>query len=170
VIQLANTEPGLKEMGIETLVVVSTTPERAQMYLRYRPSPLLIASDPQTKVHRNYGLPRFKVSDEPDNWPRNLSMTSFGTPVPDPSGELTELATLPETTAKLNQKDHYEPAEGEADIDIAPFGEGVLLEGRFMIDRDGIVRWIHVEAHDGPQELMKTPGSEQVMEAARLAA
>jgi hypothetical protein len=167
--QLADTEPKLKETGVETLVVVSTTPHRAQMYLRYRPSPLLIASDPETQVHQIYGLPRFRVSEEPDDWPSNLSMTSFGTPVPDPSGEFSESATIPETVAKLNEKDSYETLEGEAEIDIAPFGEGVLLEGRFMIDRGGIVRWTHVEAQDGPQELMKPPTSEQVMEAARLA-
>jgi peroxiredoxin len=166
-IQLANAESELKENGIETLVVVSTKPERAHMYLRYRPSPLLIASDPQTEVHRTYGLPRFKVSEEPDNWPRNVNATSFGTPVPDPSGELAGTAPMPETVAKLNEKDNYEPVEGEVDPDIAPFGAGVMLEGRFMIDRGGIVRWIHVEGQEGPQEFAKTPSSEQVMAAAR---
>ena len=38
---------------------------------------------------------------------------------------------------------------------------------RFMIDRGGIVRWMHVEAQEGPQEFARTPSSEQVMEAAR---
>ena len=86
--QLAQTEARLQEIGIDTLVVVSTTPERADKYLRYRPSPLTIASDPRTDVHRSYGLPKFQVSDQPDDWPRNLSATSFATPVPDPMGEL----------------------------------------------------------------------------------
>lgn len=164
-IQLANTERQLKQAGIDTLVVVSTTRERAQMYLRYRPSPLLIASDPQNQVHRTYRLPKFMISEEPDDWPRNMSTTSFGTPVPDPTGEIAGAAPIHETVLKLNEKDNYEPVEGEVEIDMAP--EGVILEGRFMIDREGIVRWMHVEGQAGPQEFAKTPSSEQVMEAAR---
>ncbi len=164
-IQLAKTESQLKENGIETLVVVSTKPERAHMYLRYRPSPLLIASDPQTEVHRTYGLPRLQVSEEPDDWPRNVSVASLSTPVPDPAGELAGTAPLPETVTKLNEKDNYKPVEGEVEIDMG--APGIMLEGRFMIDRGGIVRWIHVEAQEGPQEFARTPSSEQVMEAAR---
>ncbi len=162
--QLAQTEARLQEIGIDTLVVVSTTPERADKYLRYRPSPLTIASDPRTDVHRSYGLPKFQVSDQPDDWPRNLSATSFATPVPDPMGELPDPATIPETIAALNQKDGYQSIPGEVEPDVG--AAGVMLEGRFLIDRHGIVRWVHVEASDGPHEFAKTPSPQAVMEAA----
>ncbi len=162
--QLASTDAKLKEIGIDTLVVVSTSPTRAQKYLRYRPSPLTIASDPGTDVHRNYGLPRFQVSDDIDDWPRNLNAKSFGTPLPDPTGENPEPAPIPETIAKLNKKDEYETAAGEAEPDVG--AEGVMLEGRFLIDRHGIVRWVHVEARDGPHEFAKTPSPQDVMKAA----
>ena len=162
--QLASTESQLKGIGIDTLVVLSTSPTHAQKYLRYRPSPLTIASDPGTDVHRNYGLPRFQVSDDVDGWPRNLNAKSFGTPLPDPTGENREPATIPETIAKLNKKDEYEAVAGEAEPDVG--AEGVMLEGRFLIDRHGIIRWVHVEARDGPQEFAKSPSPQDVMKAA----
>jgi hypothetical protein len=43
-----------------------------------------------------------------------------------------------------------------------------MLEGRFMIDRDGIVRWLHIEARDGPQDFAGTPTPREVLDAARL--
>lgn len=164
--QLANTAAKLSETGVETLVVVSTSPDRASKYLRYRPSPLTIASDPATAVHRTYGLPKFVVTEQTDDWPRALSGTSLGTPLPDPTGEFSDLAPIPETVAKLNKKDQYEPEAGEVEIDISP--AGIMLEGRFMIDRDGIVRWIHVEAREGPQNFAEVPSPREVFEAARL--
>jgi peroxiredoxin len=164
--QLATTDTSLKQAGVETLVVVSTSPERASKYLRYRPSPLTIASDPETDVHRTYGLPKFAVTENSDDWPRTLSAGSLSTPLPDPTGELPDLAPIPETVRKLNEKDHYEPEPGEVEIDIGP--AGIMLEGRFMIDRDGIVRWLHIEARDGPQDFAGTPTPREVLDAARL--
>ena len=164
--QLANTEVNLKQSGVETLVVVSTSPERAGKYLRYRPSPLTIASDPDTTVHRTYGLPKFAVTEEPDDWPRAISAATLATPLPDPTGELSELTPIHETVRKLNEKDGYETEPGEVEIDISP--AGIMLEGRFMIDRDSIVRWIHVEAREGPQNFAETPSPREVLEAASL--
>jgi peroxiredoxin len=164
--QLATTDTSLRENGVETLVVVSTSPERASKYLRYRPSPLTIASDPDTDVHRTYGLPKFAVTEDSDDWPRTLSAGSLSTPLPDPTGEHPDPAPIPDTVRKLNEKDRYEPEPGEVEIDISP--AGIMLEGRFMIDRDGIVRWIHVEARDGPQNFAETPTPREVLEAARL--
>ena len=163
--QLAKTSADLKETGVETLVVISTSPERANKYLRYRPSPLTIASDPDTAVHRTYGLPKFEVTDESDDWPRALSMASLSTPLPDPTGEFSELASIPETVTKLNEKDGYQPEPGEAEIDMNP--AGIMLEGRFLIDTDGVVRWVHVEARGGPQNFADTPSPREVLEAAR---
>ena len=66
------------------------------------------------------------ITDESDDWPRALSMASLSTPLPDPTGEFSELASIPETVTKLNEKDVYQPEPGEAEIDMNP--AGIMLE------------------------------------------
>ena len=43
------------------------------------------------------------------------------------------------------------------------------LKGQFLIDRDGIVRWAHIEcAIDGPAGIAKMPSLEEILAAARM--
>jgi hypothetical protein len=43
------------------------------------------------------------------------------------------------------------------------------LKGQFLIDRDGIVRWAHIEcATEGPAGIGKMPSVEEIVAAARL--
>ena len=43
------------------------------------------------------------------------------------------------------------------------------LKGQFLIDRDGIVRWAHIEcATEGPAGMGKLPSADEIMAAARM--
>jgi len=45
------------------------------------------------------------------------------------------------------------------------------LKGQFLIDRDGIVRWVDIEcAHDGLAGIGKLPSTQTILEAARAIA
>src|SRR5262245_8653875 len=55
---LGATEAKLKAIGVESLGVVATPPENAQLYFRFRPTRLRLGSDPELTTHRAYRLPR----------------------------------------------------------------------------------------------------------------
>ena len=54
---MAATRERLHQLGVDTLVIVGSDPERARFYLRHRPSKVPVAADPGRITHRAYGLP-----------------------------------------------------------------------------------------------------------------
>ena len=47
----------LQRMGVQTLGIVASTPERTSLYFRYRPARIPMGADPDHVTHRAYGLP-----------------------------------------------------------------------------------------------------------------
>jgi hypothetical protein len=41
------------------------------------------------------------------------------------------------------------------------------IEGQFLIDSTGTIRWSFVEAPDGPEQLWGIPGDDEIIAAAR---
>jgi hypothetical protein len=41
------------------------------------------------------------------------------------------------------------------------------MTGHFLIDRQGIIRWSHIEAIDGIEHLLQFPSEEEILRAAR---
>jgi hypothetical protein len=58
----------------------------------------------------------------------------------------------------------------ENDVDRADMQrQWPQLKGQFLIDRDGIVRWTHIEgAPEGPAGFGKFPSADEIIAAARL--
>jgi peroxiredoxin len=152
----------LRDMGVETLVVIMTPRERAQTYFRYRPTRLEVASDPEIAIFRSYGVPQLIFTEDEDAWPK-VSMRSMQTPIPDPTGEVAEPGTIPEISEALNKKDGYVLT----DEDHAVEGLPPPLDSHFMIDRAGVVRWIDIEASHGPEGFGKPPSLDAVLAAGR---
>ena len=48
VVQLGAVQDRLRPLGVETVAVVNTPPERARLYFKYRPARVLLAADPHT--------------------------------------------------------------------------------------------------------------------------
>ena len=154
--QLGGTTEKLKHLGVETLGVVATEIDNARLYFKYRPARLPLAADPDLCTHRAYGLQRRPVSDK-------LMQDYESVPV-NPTGELPEPMPLAKLGPLLDHIDGFE--RGDADRrDIER--QWPQLKGQFLIDRDGIVRWAHVELPtDGIDKVGKFPSDDELLAVA----
>jgi peroxiredoxin len=156
-VQLASVDEKLKAMGVQSLAVVATPPDNAQLYFRFRPTTLTLASDPMLATHRAYGVPKPEVT------PGLLS--ELETVRVNPFGELPEPLPPAQLGALLQKRDGYQytPAD-QADVDR----QWPQLKGQFLIDRHGIVRWAYIEcATEGLAGLGKMPSDDEILAAAR---
>lgn len=159
-VQLGALEGKLKALGVESLAVVATEPENARLYFKFRPTRLRMASDPELTTHRAFRVPK------PEPTPaliREMETTRVN-----PTGELPEPLPIPEAAKVLQEIDGYTYTPADlADIDR----QWPQLKAMFMIDRDGIVRWMDIEcAAEGMAGIGKLPSEEVILDAARACA
>jgi peroxiredoxin len=154
--QVGKVEGKLKALGVETLGIVATARENAQLYFKFRPAHMRLASDPEMSTHRAYRLPRPAATPE---FLKELETLRI-----DPYGELPAPLPVAEVAVAIANQDGY--AENETDKgDLAR--QWPQLKGQFMIDRDGIVRWANIECAEGMAGVGKFPSEEEILAAAR---
>lgn len=154
----------LAKSGVEALAVVISQPERARLYVRYRPIPILLAADPERSTHEAFGVPLVEVTEEGvTDWPRTLSVADIGATRFDTGGLLPEPATAPEVVDALNAQDGFELTESDEQLQAA---FPMPLEGQFLIDRNGIVRWQFIEAPHAFGEMTQLPSADEIIAAA----
>ena len=167
VVQLASVQPALSAAGIETIAVVNTPVERARMYFRHRPTPVTLLSDPECLTHGAFGVPRGEFlpegSSEPPKWPYQATMEQFMAARMNPTGELPEKVQPMEANTILNARDGFEMQEADQAI-LA--NHPTQLVGHFLVDADGIVRWVQIEAPDDPNNLGIFPTTAELVAAA----
>jgi hypothetical protein len=166
-VQLATTQEKLKAFGVETMAVVNTPLERARLYFKYRPSRVLLSADPEAATHRAFGVPAGVVveNESEASWSRGtVTMGQMHKTLINPTGELPTPQNPFEAMQTLNQRDGFELTEIDGQIAAA---HGMQLAGHFLIDREGIVRWLHIEAAERPEDLSKFPSDEEILSAAR---
>jgi len=157
--QLGGTEGKLKALGVESLAVVATEPENARLYLKFRPTRMRLASDPELSTHRAYGVPRPAPTPE---FMEALAATRIN-----PTGEFREPLPVPEAVPALGRLDGYK----ETAVDQAEMARQFpQLKGQFLIDRDGIVRWANIECAEGMGGIGKPIPEDAVLAAARVLA
>lgn len=166
VLQLASVEPPLRAMGVETIAVINTQLDRANLYFRYRPTPVALLCDPDCHTHQAFGVPHLEFlpdgSGQPE-WPYRASMAEFEAARINPTGELPELTQPMEANTALNAMDGFVLD----DIDSAILAShATQLVGHFLVDAAGIVRWVQIEAIDGPNSLSVFPNAAQIVAAA----
>ena len=150
-------ESKLKALGVETLGVVASAPENARLYFKFRPTRLRLAADPELSIHRAYRLPKPAATPE--------FMEAVGAARVNPTGELPEPLPIPEATAALARIDGYVGTEADQADMNRQFPQ---LKGLFLIDREGIVRWTHIEcASEGLPGVGKFPSEQEILGAAR---
>lgn len=156
-VQLGALEGKLKALGVESLAVVATEPENARLYFKFRPTRLRMASDPDMNTHRAFRVPKV------DPTPELVQMME--TTLVNPTGELPEPLPIPEAAKVLQAIDGYTYTQSDlGDIDR----QWPQLKAMFMIDRDGIVRWMDIEcAAEGMAGIGKLPSEEVILGAAR---
>lgn len=154
--EMSKTEGKLKALGVESLAVVATPPENARLYFKFRPTRMRLAADPDLATHRAYGLPRPPVTPE-------LMQALESTRI-NPTGEFPEALPIKEMAVALTKADGYVENETDrADMER----QYPQLKGQFMIDRDGVVRWVNVEcATEGMAGLGKFPTPEEILAVA----
>ena len=54
---MGGTREKLLTVGVETLAIMATDPDRARFYFRFRPPPVRVGADPDLVAHRLYGVP-----------------------------------------------------------------------------------------------------------------
>ena len=146
----------LKEIGVQTVGVVATDPQRARLYFRFRPPRMRMGADPDLVTHHAYGLPQFPLTPESVEVARAAA-----------SRELRRMShEVPaDPLAGLGRLDAYEatPAD-EADLQR----HQAQLTGQFLIGRDGIVRHAYVEcAREGLAGFGDMPSEEEILAGAR---
>lgn len=167
VLQLASVEPPLRANGVETLAVINTQLDRASLYFRYRPTPVTLLCDPDCLTHQAFGVPHLEFlapgdSRQPE-WPYRASMAEFAAARINPTGELSGPTQPMEANTALNHEDGFELDE----LDSAVFAShGTQLVGHFLVDAAGIIRWVQIEAVDGPNSLSIFPNAAQIIAAA----
>ena len=77
-----------------------------------------------------------------------------------PSGELPAPQHVFAAMESLNQRDAFEPTETDQQIAAK---HGTLLAGHFLIDREGIIRWLHIEGAERIGDLAKFPSDEEIL-------
>jgi hypothetical protein len=156
VVHLGSIAQKLQLMGVQTLGVIATDPERARFYFKFRPPRMPMGADPELVTHQAYGLPSFPLTPE-----------AYGVANAAATRELHRLnRPVPAEPLQAYMKlDGYEttPAD-EADFNR----HQAQLTGAFLVDRDGVVRHAFVEcARDGLAGFGEMPSAEEFLASAR---
>ena len=155
--ELGATSEKLEELGVRTLAVVATPADNARLYYRYRPTKVLVAADPQLETHRSFGIPKGEVTPE--------FLDAFDSVKINPTRELDRPKLVAVASRELNQKDGFQPNESDREDQARQFPQ---LDGQFLIDRAGIVRWANIEcADEGLGGLGRFPAPEVLLSTAR---
>jgi peroxiredoxin len=147
----------LQQIGVETLGIIATQRERARVYLGFHPAHVPLATDPHLEIHHAYGLQNFPVTP--------ITFLKMLTTRVNPTGELPKPTSLLKAGGALNRLDGFEPN----DVDRADQKQqATLINGQFMIDRDGVLRWANIEgAKEGLAGIGKMPSDDELLAAAR---
>lgn len=148
--RLGTTVEKLAAVDVETLGVVATAPDRARLYFRFRPSRFPIGADPGLVTHHAYGLPQLPFTPE---------VLEFVEAAASDMAHTLGISTQPgEALQAIEAFDGFERVQSdERDAER----DQVLFIGQFLIDRQGIVRWVNVERRPGD-----LPSDERIVAAA----
>ncbi|CAM5775047.1 alkyl hydroperoxide reductase [Labrys miyagiensis] len=155
--QMASASAELEALGVESLGIVATELENARLYFRFRPSRLRIATDPELFTHRAYGVPKPEATPE--------LMGALASVRIDPFGEFPEPMPVMQAAEAMSKRDGYvETDRDRSDVQQ----QWPQLKGQFLIDRDGVVRWTHIECiADGYEGIGKFPSPPELVAAVR---
>jgi peroxiredoxin len=151
-VALSAIQKPLTDLGVTAIAVVNTPRDRAEVYFRFHPTPLILLADPDARTHQIFGVPCV-VPDE-----------TFMAARIDPTGELPAPLQPLEANAALNRKDAFTLTKADEEVFAA---HGAQLAGHFLIDRDGTIRWTSIEAERGVDDIGRFPTAAEMLAAAR---
>ncbi len=156
--QMAATSERLNALGVDTLAIVGTDLDNARFYFKFRPTRLALGADPQMTTHRSYGVPRPEMTPQ--------MMDEMGRTYINPTGELPAPLPVAAVADALTAIDGYQSTPADQRDFERTFPQ---LKGQFLIDSDGVVRWVYVECgREGVAGLGKIASPEELVEVASL--
>lgn len=159
--QLGTTRTKLQTLGVDVLAIVATQPERARRYYRFRPVAVPLAADPGLTTHRAYAVPNHAMTAE--IWQVISSKyVDLARELRIPATDVGEIKSL------LAREEGFEPVESDQQDVLR---HGAQLVGLFLVDRNGIVRWVYIEcAGEGLAGMEQFPTDDDLLAAARALA
>jgi peroxiredoxin len=158
--QFGGTSEKLRKLGVESLAVVATEVDNARIYFKLRPSKVAIVADPECTTHRAFGLPQPAMDAQGLKAAEAIRIN--------PTGELTEPVPLMQAAPALDKVHGYHKTAVDERDNARQMEHGVQLKGQFLLDRDGIVRWMNIEGmREGPAGLGKFPSEAELLEAVK---
>ena len=152
----------LLRAGVEALAIVATNLEHARLYFRFHPTCVPLAADPAMSTLRAFSVPNPQVTPQ--------LLQGYQSVRVDPYRELSEPVPITELATTLNHLDGYEYNKTDLDEIQQQWGwdTSTQLMGRFLIDRDGIVRWVDIECgKDGLAGFGKLSSEDELLAAVR---
>jgi hypothetical protein len=132
--QLSAAADQLRAVGIETIGVVATAPDRARLYFRHIPPRFPLGADPHLVTHRAYGLRVIERNEEAGEMVERAAQRL--------AGELGIEAPPGQGRAIVDAADGFERLESDAADHLR---HQIQLIGQFLIDRGGVIRWCRTE-------------------------
>jgi peroxiredoxin len=161
----------LQPLGVELIAVVNTPLERARLYVRHRPSPMLLLADANAVSHRAFAVPAPVLTPRTaggrSEWPWHETVERMSTVRIDSPDESAVQLLLFEANDLLNQRDGFELTDADRHSQQA---HGTQLIGYFAIDRDGVIRWRYLEAERRPEDIGTGPTETELLGAGRALA
>jgi peroxiredoxin len=146
--------------GVEALAVVASPLERTRLYYQYRPTRVPLAADPDLVSHRAFGISQISATPEFRASRRTVKI--------DAMGELPRPVLVREAYKALQERDRFELTAGDSLEEEHQNSPGLLETGQFLVDKDGIVRWVNLElSREGVGGLGKFPSDEELLAVAR---
>ncbi len=149
--------PRFNALQVATVVVVNSPLDRARIYFTHRPTPLVLAADPERASHRAFGAPTLMALHGLTRDQRNALLSGPEAVLVDPAGELGQPMPFIDARHELNRRDGYVLTADEEQVRAAgatPVPR--LLEQLnmlFLIDRGGVIRWRWIEAGERPRDI-----------------
>jgi peroxiredoxin len=165
-VQLAEITDALKSMSVEILVIVTTPVQRARVYAEFYPTKLPLASDPEMRTYSTFGLPRPEViATGVTNWPLTVNADDIEAVVPVyTANEIAEPVSLGEAVRRFDAQDGFTASADDLGEKAATWNQ---LSGLVLMDKDGIIRWVDVEAPGGFADWGHIASNAQILTAAR---
>lgn len=168
--QLGASADRLRAEGVEPMGVVITPVGRGRLYFKYHPTKVPLAADETAATHRAFGVPRMEVidgsaEDAAPMWPYTVTMDQLETVRINPNDELPQPMPPEQAAMALNKADGYQPTDVDGQVMERHWNQ---LDGLFLIDRNGVVRWRYLEGVPDPTQFGSFPSEDELIEAARL--
>ena len=141
--------PRFNALQVATVVVVNSPLDRARFYFTRRPTPLVLAADPERASHRAFGAPTLMALHGLTRDQRDALLSGPEAVLVDPAGELGQPMPFIDARHELNRRDGYVLTADEEQVRAAGGG----LQTLFLIDRGGVIRWRWIEAAEQPRDI-----------------